>query len=213
MSPILKIAKVDRPRERLIAKGREALSELELLQIIIGSGVKGASATKIAQQILTLMEQGQTTLEFDKLVKIKGINTATATRLIASLEIAKRFAISNIKVKSVEDVVPLLSGISNKKQEHFVAITLDGSNRIIQKRTISIGTLSASLVHPREVYANAITDRAASIIVAHNHPGGSLEPSKADTEVTKRLRECGVLLGIRLLDHLIVTYDDYVVIT
>ena len=192
---------------------REALSELELLQIIIGSGVKGASATKIAQQILTLMEQGQTTLEFDKLVKIKGINTATATRLIASLEIAKRFAISNIKVKSVEDVVPLLSGISNKKQEHFVAITLDGSNRIIQKRTISIGTLSASLVHPREVYANAITDRAASIIVAHNHPGGSLEPSKADTEVTKRLRECGVLLGIRLLDHLIVTYDDYVVIT
>ncbi|HMQ96256.1 MAG TPA: JAB domain-containing protein, partial [Candidatus Saccharibacteria bacterium] len=102
-----------------------------------------------------------------------------------------------------------LSDIRDKKQEYFVCLTLDGANRLIAKRIITIGTLTASLVHPREVFAEAITDRAASIIVAHNHPSGNTEPSQADRDVTERLKEAGLILGVQLEDHLIVTSKSY----
>jgi DNA repair protein RadC len=103
-----------------------------------------------------------------------------------------------------------LADIRDKKQEYFVCLTLDGANRLITKRVISIGTLTSSLVHPREVFADAITDRAASIIVAHNHPSGTLTPSDADRQVTERLREAGELLGVALIDHILLTKTDFV---
>ena len=108
-----------------------------------------------------------------------------------------------------EKAVEQLSDIRDKKQEYFLYLTLDGANRLIAKRIITIGTLTSSLVHPREVFAEAITDRAASIIVAHNHPSGNLEPSQADREVTERLRDAGDLLGVKLIDHIVVTKDSY----
>ena len=108
-----------------------------------------------------------------------------------------------------EKAVEQLSDIRDKKQEYFVCLTLDGANRLIAKRIITIGTLTSSLVHPREVFAEAITDRAASIIVAHNHPSGNLEPSQADREVTKRLKDVGELLGIELIDHVVITQECY----
>ena len=108
-----------------------------------------------------------------------------------------------------EKAVEQLSDIRDKKQEYFLYLTLDGANHLIAKRIITIGTLTASLVHPREVFAEAITDRAASIIVAHNHPSGNLEPSQADREVTERLRDAGDLLGVKLIDHIVVTKDSY----
>ena len=116
-------------------------------------------------------------------------------------------------IDSPEKAAEQLSDIRDKKQEYFVCLTLDGANRLIAKRTISIGTLTSSLVHPREVFADAITDRAASIIVAHNHPSGSLNPSIADLEVTERLNSAGELLGIKLIDHLIVTPKAYATIS
>jgi DNA repair protein RadC len=115
-------------------------------------------------------------------------------------------------IDSPEKAVEQLADIRNKKQEYFVCLTLDGANRLIAKRIITIGTLTASLVHPREVFAEAITDRAASIIVAHNHPSGSIEPSKADMKVTERLQKAGSLLDIKLLDHFILSDTDYVYI-
>ncbi|NCU34074.1 hypothetical protein EOM27_01980, partial [Candidatus Saccharibacteria bacterium] len=105
--------------------------------------------------------------------------------------------------------VEQLVDIRDKKQEYFVCLTLDGANRLIAKRIITIGTLTASLVHPREVFAEAITDRAASIIVAHNHPSGSLEPSQADIDVNERLLSAGNLLGVKLIDHIIVSKDSF----
>lgn len=108
-------------------------------------------------------------------------------------------------IDSLEKAVEQLSDIRDKKQEYFVCLTLDGANRLIAKRIITIGTLTASLVHPREVFADAITDRAASIIVAHNHPSGNLEPSQADKDVTTRLQNAGEVTGINLIDHVIVS--------
>ena len=112
-------------------------------------------------------------------------------------------------IDSPEKAVEQLVDIRDKKQEYFVCLTLDGANRLIAKRIITIGTLTASLVHPREVFAEAISDRAASIIVAHNHPSGNLEPSQADRDVTERLKEAGLILGVQLEDHLIVTSKSY----
>ncbi|MBI1862989.1 JAB domain-containing protein, partial [Candidatus Microgenomates bacterium] len=135
---------------------------------------------------------------------------ATATKLVALFELAGRNNITDITVRTPEDIVAQVPELRTAKQEHLVVLTLDGANRLIQKRIISIGTLNSSLVHPREVFADAITDRAASIVVIHNHPSGTLQPSEADTEITKRLKESGKLLGINLLDHIIITKTDYI---
>ena len=131
--------------------------------------------------------------------------------IVASLELARRYLLDSDQpiIDSPEKAVELLSDIRDKKQEYFVCLTLDGANRLIAKRVVTIGTLTASLVHPREVFADAIADRAASIIVAHNHPSGSLRPSEADVAVTRRLQDVGDLLGIILGDHIIVTAQGY----
>ena len=195
----------DRPREKLLKKGAGALSGLELLQVVIGSGVKGADVVKISKDIYSLLELHHGKVSIDDLQRIKGVSTASASKIIASLELAGRFVKAGTKINSSEDALLLLADLRYKKQEHFVVLALDGANRLIERRLISVGTLNASIVHPRDVFVDAITDRAASIIVAHNHPSGSLEPSPADIEVTKRLREAGKILGINLLEHIIVT--------
>lgn len=130
---------------------------------------------------------------------------------MASYELwRRRFEVSDRPViDSMADAVAQLADIRSKKQEHFVCMTLDGANRLIQRRIVSVGILNASLVHPREVFADVITDRAAGIIVAHNHPSGTTTPSPEDIQTTKRLKEVAELLGIGFYDHLIVTADDY----
>jgi DNA repair protein RadC len=211
-SPIQSLSPQDRPREKLLARGEASLSDLELLQVIIGSGIKGADVIKLSKDIhaLLILHNGKVTLE--QLTGIRGISTATASKLVASLELTGRFVKTGTKVETEDDVLPLLADIRFKKQEHFVVITLDGANRLIDKRVITIGTLNASLVHPREVFADAVADRAAGIVIAHNHPGGSLEPSGPDIVTTKRLRAAGELLGIRLLDHIIVTATGHCIV-
>ena len=194
-----------RPREKLQARGAAALSDYELLMAIIGSGNAQADVTKIARDVRKILREKGSDLAYEDLLKIKGLGAAKATQIMAGFELWRRqFEVSERPtIDSAEKAVKLLSDIRDKKQEYFVCLTLDGANRLIAKRVISIGTLTASLVHPREVFAEAITDRAASIIVAHNHPSGNLEPSLADKEVTERLRQAGEILGIEILDHLI----------
>ena len=194
-----------RPREKLQARGAAALSDYELLMAIIGSGSAQADVTKIARDVRKILSEKGSNLTYEDLLKIKGLGAAKATQLMASFELWRRqFEVSERPIiDSAEKAVELLGDIRSKKQEYFVCLTLDGANRLIAKRVISIGTLTASLVHPREVFAEAITDRAASIIVAHKHPSGNLEPSIADKEVTERLRQAGEILGIEVLDHLI----------
>ncbi len=201
----------ERPREKLQKKGAESLSDYELLMAIIGSGNAQADVGKIAQEVKKVLAIKGSNLSFEDLLSVKSLGPAKATSIMASFELWKRqFDISEKPIlDSPEKAVGLLYDIRDKKQEHFVCITLDGANRYIAKRIVTIGTLSASLVHPREVFADAITDRAASIIVAHNHPSGTLSPSKSDIEVTKQLLEVAKLVGIKLNDHLIITKSSF----
>ena len=200
-----------RPREKLQARGAEALSDYELLMAIIGSGTAQADVTKIAREVQKLLKEKGSELAYEDLLNIKSLGPAKATQIMAGFELWRRqFEVSERPIiDSPEKAVVQLSDIRDKKQEYFVCLTLDGANRLIAKRIITIGTLTSSLVHPREVFADAITDRAASIIVAHNHPSGTLTASSADSEVTQRLEEAGVVLGIKLVDHLIVSSSGH----
>ena len=203
--------KSDRPREKLQIKGASALSDFELLQALIGSGNKQADVYKIARETLKLIKASGAEVSYDELAKVTGLGLAKITEILAALELSKRYLLKSDQpiIDSPEKAVEQLSDIRDKKKEYFVCLTLDGANRLIAKRIITIGTLTSSLVHPREVFADAITDSAASIIVAHNHPSGNLEASDADRAVTRRLNEAGSLLGINLIDHLIVTGSSY----
>ncbi len=200
-----------RPREKLQARGAEALSDYELLMAIIGSGTQYADVTKLAREVQKLLKEKGSELAYEDLLSVKSLGPAKATNIMAGFELWRRqFEVSERPtIDSPEKAAEQLSDIRDKKQEYFVCLTLDGANRLIAKRIITIGTLTSSLVHPREVFAEAITDRAASIIVAHNHPSGTLTPSSADSEVTQRLEEAGVVLGIKLVDHLIVSSSGH----
>ena len=201
----------DRPREKLVRYGTVRLSDLELLMAVIGSGNKQADVGKIAREVLKIVRQKGGDISYDDLRSVVGLGEAKIPVIVASLELARRYLLDSDQpiIDSPEKAVDLLADIRDKKQEYFVCLTLDGANRLIAKRVVTIGTLTASLMHPREVFADAITDRAASIIVVHNHPSGSLEASIADREVTNRLRRAGELLGISLVDHIIITKDNF----
>ncbi len=200
-----------RPREKLQARGAEALSDYELLMAIIGSGTQYADVSKLAREVQKLLKEKGSELAYEDLLSVKSLGPAKATNIMAGFELwRRRFEVSERPIiDSPEKAVEQLSDIRDKKQEYFVCLTLDGANRLIAKRIITIGTLTSSLVHPREVFAEAISDRAASIIVAHNHPSGTLTASSADSEVTQRLEEAGVVLGIKLVDHLIVSSSGH----
>jgi len=210
MKSIKELHKYDKPREKLLAKGVEALKNEELLAILLGSGIQGKDVRKLAREIIALMDEGLGRLTLERLCTIHGLGTAKASQILAALELSKRYLIrSNIRITDAADVYRELKPYSTKAQEYFLTITLDGASHIINTRTVFIGTLNHSLVHPREVFADAISDRAAGIIIAHNHPSGTCEPSRADLQITQRLKEVAKLVGIELLDHLILTKEGY----
>lgn len=200
-----------RPREKLHKKGAASLSDFELLQALIGSGNAQADVTKIARDTQTMLKKHGANIAYEHLQQITGLGAAKITEILSAFELSKRYLLDSERpvIDSPEKAVELLADIRDKKQEHFVCLTLDGANRLIAQRTVTIGTLTASLVHPREVFADAITDRAASIIVAHNHPSGSLNASTNDLDITLRLEKSASLLGINLLYNLILTNDSF----
>jgi len=210
MKTISELNDFDKPREKLTKKGVQSLKDYELLAILLGSGTKDKDVLKLSREIVKLFEDDFETINLDKLTSIHGLGIAKASQILSAIELSKRYLIKqNKKVTSSQDIYDELQEYKTKQQEYYLTITLDGANHIIQTRIISIGTLNRSLVHPREVFADAISDRAASIIIAHNHPSGLLEASQEDIHVTKRLQESAKLLGIELLDHLIISKNGY----
>ena len=207
---IKELHKDDKPREKLARKGVEALKNEELLSVLLGSGIQGKDVRKLAKEIVSMMDSDFDNLTLDKLCDIHGLGPAKASQLLASIELSKRYLIkSNKRITSAQDVYAELKAFSSKTQEHFLTITLDGASHIINTRTVFIGTLNQSLVHPREVFADAIADRAAGIIIAHNHPSGTLDASRADIQITQRLKEVSKLVGIELLDHVILAKNGF----
>ena len=207
---IKELHKDDKPREKLARKGAKSLKNEELLSVLLGSGIQGKDVRKLAKEIVAMMDSDFDNLTLDKLCDIHGLGLAKASQLLASIELSRRYLIqSNKRITSAQDVYDELKAFSSKSQEHFLTITLDGASHIINTRTVFIGTLNQSLVHPREVFADAIADRAAGIIIAHNHPSGTLDASRADIQITQRLKEVSKLVGIELLDHVILAKNGF----
>jgi DNA repair protein RadC len=206
----------ERPRERLQKFGPEALSAQELLALIIGRGIPKKSVMNIAQELLgkfgNIKAISQATIE--ELSQIKGIGLAKAAQIKACFELGKREELEpepkDFDIKNPESVVKAIrSSIKDKAKEHFKLILLNPRNKIIGISTISIGTLNASLVHPREVFKDAIVHSAASVVLAHNHPSGDPEPSEDDLKITKKLVDSGKILGIEVLDHIIIAKNGF----
>lgn len=211
MKSIKQLENIDKPREKLIKKGANALKDYELLAVLLGSGVQGKDVITLSNEIIKLFEDDFENLSLEKLLTIHGLGQAKASQILSSIELSRRYLIKqNKKITSSNDVYNELKEYHNKQQEYFLCLYLDGANHLIQTKVITIGILNQSLVHPREVFSYAIEKRCASIIVAHNHPSGVLEASNEDINVTKRLQESGKILGIELLDHLIITKDGFV---
>lgn len=202
---------MDRPREKLQRRGVHALSDFELLEVLIGSGNGQADVSSIARQIQKLFRQGTQTINFKSLTMLRGISTAQASKIMAALELAKRHLVKDVQpLRTQQEIVTRLTDIRAKQQEYFVCLSMDGGNRLIAQRTVTIGTLDTVLAHPREIFSDPIVDRAAYIMVAHNHPSGDVMPSQKDVTLTQQLAAAGQLLGIPLRDHIIVTKtEDY----
>ncbi|MBC8527317.1 MAG: DNA repair protein RadC [Candidatus Cloacimonetes bacterium] len=206
------LPKVDRPREKLIKYGPEKLSNSELLAILLRTGKKGENVVELASKILKKFgAKNLTNLEFDELKKYPGLGPAKACEVVACFELGKRL-LKDKKAQiylSPKDVWDELKDLRDHKKEHFVTFFLDSRNQEIKREIISVGSLNASLVHPREVFEPAVKNLAAQVILAHNHPSGDTDPSEEDLEMTKRLVEAGKILGIEVVDHIIVTKNSF----
>lgn len=210
MKKIKDIPERERPREKLQEKGAAALSDLELLAVLVGKGTKGHDVLDLAERILKNLDAARGRLDREELQKIQGVGPAKAMLIEAALEFARRrIRPEGLRISFPPDVLPLIRHYGDRKQEHFICISLNGANEVIAHRVVSVGLVNKTQVHPREVFADPITDRAAAIIVAHNHPSGGILPSKEDVEVTAQLKVAGETLGIKLLDHIIFNQKDY----
>lgn len=206
----------DRPRERLLQFGAEALSNTELIAILLRTGTLSESAVKLAGKVLSIAGglRNMVDMSIEQLIGIRGIGQAKALQLQAGIELGRRLARSGLQdlpaIRSPKDAADLIMDeLRYLQKEHFLVLFLNTKNRVVGKETLSIGSLNASIVHPREVFRSAIKRNSASIICAHNHPSGDPTPSPEDIEITRRLSEGGRLIGIELLDHLIVADRNY----
>ena len=202
---------LDRPRERLSRLGPEALSEQELLACVLGRGIAGESVLVSAQRVLAQLGslRGLAAASIEQLAQVHGSGPAKAAQLRAAVEVARRTAPTPAGTRPVIETAEAAAAflrphLIDKPTEHFVSLLLDTRHQLIRLSPIAVGTLAATLVHPREVFREAIAASAAAILVAHNHPSGDPEPSAHDVRITKRLADAGALLGIEVLDHLII---------
>ena len=211
---IKEIALEQRPRERLKSKGIESLNDSELLALILEKGTNGENIIDLSHRVISSFGlEKLNSLSLSELMKIKGIGLAKAAKLVAAFELSKRVNSGKICEKVVNNASDIanyyMEKLRDKKKEYFIAVFLDSKNKIIKDEIISIGTLNSSLVHPREVFKEAIKNSANSIILVHNHPSGDCEASDKDYEINKKLKETGRLVDIKVLDHIIIGKDNF----
>ena len=200
----------DRPREKLLRKGAAALSDQELLAILLGKGTPGMDVMTLAARLAKVIDEKGLGVQAEDLRQFTGVGDAKATLLLAALEFARRrIKPEGARIETPADLLPHVRHYADRKQEHFLCASINGANEILAIRVVSIGLIDRAPVHPREVFADALADRASAIIVAHNHPASALEPSTADIEATRQLKAAGQVLGIPLLDHIIFNRTGY----
>ncbi|WML45546.1 DNA repair protein RadC [Neobacillus sp. PS3-40] len=207
----------ERPRERFVQHGAQSLSNHELIAILLRTGTKDESVLQLSNRLLSHFDglRDLKSASLEEITSIKGIGYAKAIQILTAVEIGRRVANLSFNdryvIRSPEDGAKyVMNDMRFLSQEHFVCLYLNTKNQVLHKQTIFIGSLNASIVHPREVYKEALRRSAASIICLHNHPSGDPTPSREDIDVTKRLSECGKIIGIDLLDHLIIGENKFV---
>lgn len=210
MKKIKDIPNEDRPREKLLKNGASSLTDQELIAIILGRGTKGHDVLSISRKLVNTIDNGGTSLNVEDILRINGIGTAKATSISAAFEfVRRRIKPEGLKITTPVDVLPQIQHYSDRKQEHFLCLSINGANEVLNIRVVTIGLIDQSQVHPREIFADVIADRASAVIIAHNHPAGNVKPSEDDVEITKKIMKAASTLGIALLDHIIFNKTDY----
>lgn len=209
----------ERPRERLLAEGAASLSNTELLAVLLRTGVKEDSVLRVAEKVLALYKErglaAITQMSAKELSSIKGVGMAKAATILAAVELGRRLALKAAEARTVvhgpaDAASYVMPRFRFERREHFAVLLLNAKNHILALKTISVGTLTSSVVHPREVFQAAIEQSAASVILVHNHPSGDPAPSGEDLAVTSRMVEAGEIMDIPVLDHVIVGYDKFI---
>jgi DNA repair protein RadC len=193
----------DRPRERLIRQGPESLSDQELLAVFLVSGVKGRNVTILAGDLVERLDREKEIPPVKELCRLTGMGESKAASVAAMLEFGRRKWAPGRRVRNPSDIFSLVSHYADRAQERFLCLSLNGAHEVMAVRVVTIGLVNRTIVHPREVFADPIKDRASAVIVAHNHPSGFLQPSGEDDEITMKLKAAADILGIRFLDHII----------
>nr|VFK68889.1 MAG: DNA repair protein RadC [Candidatus Kentron sp. UNK]VFK73744.1 MAG: DNA repair protein RadC [Candidatus Kentron sp. UNK] len=200
----------ERPREQLLTKGPMSLKDQDLLAILLGRGIPGTDVMTLAGKLSTTIDKKGLDIEAKDLFQFNGVGNAKATLILAAIEfVRRRIKPEGIKIARPSDLVPHVRHYADRKQEHFLCASVNGANEVMNIRVVSIGLVDRTLAHPREVFAGPLSDRASAIILAHNHPMGSLEPSPADMDVTRQMRQAGDIMGIAVLDHIIFNRTDH----
>jgi DNA repair protein RadC len=200
----------ERPREKLLEKGAGFLSDRELLAVILGKGTQKDDVLSLSQKIVTIIDAKGLDFTAKDLMSLDGIGEARAAAVSAAFEfVRRRIKPEGLKIKFPADILPLIQHYGDRKQEHFLSVSLNGANEVMSVRVVSMGLVNKAPVHPREVFADIIAERASAVIVAHNHPSGDLSPSAEDMKITKQLKEAAAILGLSLLDHIIFSTRGY----
>jgi len=199
-----------RPREKLLASGPASLSDKELLAVLLSTGTKGNNVRKLAGSLLSLLDRYKDIPSVKEIALLAGIGQAKACSVAAMLEFGRRrYGSISARIKQPSDIFTLVRHYADRKQERFLSLSLNGAHEVQAVRIVTIGLVNKTIIHPREVFADLIEDRAAAFCVAHNHPSGQLEPSPEDDEITERLLGTAKILGIQFVDHIIFTENNW----
>jgi len=213
MPKIKDIPQIDRPRERFLKKGPDALSKSDLLAILLGSGIKGKNVQKLAQQIIQKFGKDFLNITVDNLQKISGIGQAKALQITSAISLVKRYyadeKIKEIIIKNSQDVLSLTYDLRGKKKEYLVCLYLNARNALLKKEVVSVGLLDKTLLHPREIFYPAVEFNAASVILVHNHPSGDFSPCENDVQIVKKITQAGEIMGIPIIDFIIVSENGH----
>ena len=213
MTKIKDIPKIDRPRERFLKKGSDALSKSDLLAILLGSGIKGKNVQKLSQQIVQKFGKNFLNISVADLQEISGIGEAKALQIVSAISLVKRYyedeKSGETTIKNSKDVLSLIYDIRDKKKEHLVCLYLNARNSLLKKEVISVGLLDKTLLHPREIFHPAVELNTASIILVHNHPSGDSTPSTKDIQVVEKIAQAGEIMGIPVIDFIIVSENEH----
>lgn len=210
MKKLKDLPPADRPREKLIKQGAAFLSDQELLAILLGKGTAKDDVFALSRKIIKIIDEKGAALTAQDIMAVDGIGMAKAAAIGAAFEfVRRRVKPQGLKIKFPADVLPLIHHYADRQQEHFLCLSINGANEVMSVRVVSIGLVNKTQVHPREVFADVLAERASAVIVAHNHPHGDLAPSREDIQVTKQLKDAAQTLGLTFLDHIIFNTTGY----